>query len=337
MTEAAERSPLAAFHRSNGARLAPSGVAASYGPIGALYRGVTDAAVAFDRSDCDVIEMVGPDAVRFANGMFTQKVRDMAVGEVRESGWCDDRGRLLGLMWIWRTGEQSLHLVLEGTPADAFIEHFDRYILVDDLELFDRSDDLALVVLVGPQRATAAGLSSPVAGRAEAHEGGWVASVDRGRLGLDLLVPRAALAERFAGLVERGALVGGLDLLDILRVEAGRVTFPDDIGPKQLPHEVDLRERILNFDKGCYVGQETINRLDTRGQARKALAVVRSAQPLQGGESLTLEGKVVGDVRTAVVSPEHGPLALAVVRRPLEEGGEALIGDATVQVGPPGQ
>src|SRR5436189_4473625 len=94
-----------------------------------------------------------------------------------------------------------------------------------------------------------------------------------------------------------------------------------------IPQEAAIDERAVSFTKGCYIGQETVARLHYKGKPNRHLRGLRLDAPVSSGDSISLGEREVGQVGTAVVSPAHGPIALAVVRREAEPGARVVIGD----------
>jgi folate-binding protein YgfZ len=93
-----------------------------------------------------------------------------------------------------------------------------------------------------------------------------------------------------------------------------------------MPAEAGIVERAVSFDKGCYIGQETVARLHYRGRPNRHLRGLRLDRPAAGGDEVTLGERELGRVGTAVLSPAHGPIALAILRREAEPGGRVSIG-----------
>jgi tRNA-modifying protein YgfZ len=94
-----------------------------------------------------------------------------------------------------------------------------------------------------------------------------------------------------------------------------------------IPQEAGLNERAVSFSKGCYVGQETVARLHYRGRPNRHLRGLRLSAPGATGDELGLGERAVGHVGTAVISPDLGPIALALVRREAEPGAIVSVGD----------
>ena len=108
---------------------------------------------------------------------------------------------------------------------------------------------------------------------------------------------------------------------EIVRVESGRPRFGLDLQPESvIPQEAGLNDRAVSFEKGCYVGQETVARLHWRGKPNRHLRGLRLSAPVEAGAVLRLGEREVGTVTSPVVSPALGPIALALVRREAEPG-----------------
>jgi folate-binding protein YgfZ len=117
---------------------------------------------------------------------------------------------------------------------------------------------------------------------------------------------------------------------EVLRVEAGRPRYGIDLDDTTIPQEAGLNERAVSFTKGCYVGQETVARLHYRGKPNRFLRGLRLSAPVPSGTPLLL-GEV-GRIGSRALSPRHGEIALALVRREAAVGDSLAAGDATATV-----
>jgi len=265
-----------------------------------------------DLSSTGLLILSGADTRRWINGMFTNKYADVEPGQGRRSVIADDRGRVHGLVdWYCLAPDRFLG-VLEGITTEAFVERFERYLVLDDIE-HEVLDGLLLLSLQGPGTdAVLATLGMPVP--ALDHEYRAVdasAPMDRGihlcrrdRTGLggvDLLVPVDLAPTTWAAAVGAGAAPMGHLAFDALRILDGRAAWPQDGTDKSMVHELGYHVDAVSFDKGCYLGQEVINRIERRGGVRKRLMRLRldeDALPPLGAEVVHGED-VVGTVSSA--------------------------------------
>jgi folate-binding protein YgfZ len=241
--------------------------------------------------------------------MFSNNVRDLPAGGWARHAALDDRGRIWALLTLYDLeGDRFLAVVDGGVAAgEAFVERIQRYLLFDDLTLTPL--DLGPGVTVQGERAALALGDLPVPrGGAVAVGTGWVLRRDRtGAGGFDV----------FGAHPPGGLPVEAEDLLR-LRVAAGRVEWPQDGDEKRLIHEIGLRDEVCNFEKGCYIGQETVNRVDVLGGVKRGLAgLVLPGAGYASGDPVEVGGVVVGRLTSPV---EDGPrtLALAVLQRPAD-------------------
>jgi folate-binding protein YgfZ len=114
---------------------------------------------------------------------------------------------------------------------------------------------------------------------------------------------------------------------EIVRVESGRPRYGVDLDDTTIPQEAGLNDRAVSFTKGCYIGQETVARLHWRGKPNRHLRGLRLSAPVATGTPLRLGEKDVGRVGSAGLSPVHGPIALALVRREAQPGAVLAAGD----------
>lgn len=147
--------------------------------------------------------------------------------------------------------------------------------------------------------------------------------------GFDLFGARARIGSLRTALAAAGLGVATEDALRAMRVEAGVPEWGVDMDAETIPQEAVLDEiGAISFDKGCYTGQEVVARIHFRGHVNRLLRRLVSETPLTTGSRVVdAEGKEIGDVRSSVISSTRGPLAIAMVRREIEPGGEVLVTD----------
>jgi len=277
-----------------------------------------------------VASLSGPDARRFANGMFTNNVRDLPVGGAQRSAMVDDRGRMVGLMELYCVGPDRFLAVLEGVDWTSFHERYERYVVFDDVELEDVSGQWCLSTLQGrtaAQALTSVGIDLPSEGRFHDHRRGLVMPRDRSGLGgYDLLIRSEHAAELREALAAMSS-PRPEGALEVLRVSATKARWPVDMPERCLVHEAGLRDEVLHFEKGCYIGQETINRVDVMGKVKRRLVglVIHGDTLPEHGAEVRHGDKVVGALTSPVRAGSGEVRALAVLRQPAHQPGTEVV------------
>jgi len=322
-------------------------------------RATRAAAGLLDRADRGLIFVRGGDRVRWLDGMLSGDVRALRPGPEgsgRYAALLTPKGAIVADLHVFAL-EDEIWLELSADVVSAVIERLERYIIADDVELLDGCGVYGQVSLEGPSaRAileTASGdspslqpLQPDSLGQIAmaGHEIPLAAIAESGADGYRLFIPTTpaeARADVLAALHEAGVGAGLLRVergaREILRIEAGVPALANELGDV-LPDEACL-ERAISRDKGCYVGQEIVARVHSRGQVNRLLVGVRfegEAVPAVGSR-LEYEGRVVGELTSVCRSPEFGSIGLAFVRRKLAGDGQRLSvdgGSATVSALP---
>lgn len=313
------KTPLFATHLALGADMETLGdwiLPAAYGPerdaaVTAEVQAARQGVGLVDLSDQALIELTGPDLRRWVNAMFTNKYAEMEPGHGARSVIVDDRGRVQGMVDWYLLAEDRFLGVLEGVTAAWFEERFRMFLVLDDIEV-EPVEDACLLSLQGPGTdAVLEALRLPRPAADHDHVAVGEGTADRvlrvcrkdrtGLGGVDLVVPRGALDTTWEAARAAGARPLGRLALDALRVLAGRPTWPQDGTEKSMVHELLLQRDCVSFDKGCYLGQETINRVERLGGVRKQLRRLRlegAAVPPLGAE-VRLGEYTVGTVTSA--------------------------------------
>ena len=205
-----------------------------------------------------------------------------------------------------------------------------RFKLRADAEQPKRTLERFAISLVGPRaRDVAAPEDLPLEEHAHrlAELGAARVRLVATDLGVDVIGDSDAADAVRAALEERGAVPGDEAVAEVLRVERGRPRYGLDMDDTTIPQEAGLNDRAVSFTKGCYVGQETVARLFYRGKPNRHLRGLRLASPASTGEAILLADREVGRVGSAAVSPVHGPIALALVRREAGPGTRVTVGE----------
>ena len=284
------------------------------------------------------IALSGNDRVRWLNGMVTNNVRDLATGHGVYAFVLSPQGRILGDLYIFNRGE-SLLVETDQSQAATVLALFDRYIIMDEVEVADLSTKFATVEIAGPKASPtlrAAGFELPADGTLRFVDAKWCGfsiTVTRGDNSLVENFEISALSEAVEGiktaLQESGGSQVSEEASERLRIASGLPRYGQDIRERDLPQETE-QVRALNFSKGCYVGQEIVERIRSRGQVHRSFSgfIIDGTLP-EPGAKLQRDGKDVGEITSATSLPfAKGELnvALGYIRR------EALSGDDRLQV-----
>jgi tRNA-modifying protein YgfZ len=287
------------------------------------------------REECGVlvrerafIDVIGPDGDEYLQGQLTNDVEAVEVGDGQYAALLDRKGHMQTDLRLVRVGADTILLDLEPQAKDAALKHLTMYSIGRDVQVMDASEERAAVSLIGPRAAEIAGTAPLPEFANEATEVAGTDVVAVGtRDGIDLLLPATERERVVVALVDAGAVEVSPEAVEILRVESGVPRFGAEMDTATMPAEAAIVEDAVSFTKGCYIGQETVARLHYKGKPNKHLRGLRLSGAATPGAALRLGDKEVGTLGGAVVSPAHGPIGLAIVRREAEPGAEVTVGE----------
>lgn len=276
--------------------------------------------------DWTQIELTGADRLKFLNNFCTADLQKLSPGQGTEAFICNVKGKVLGYVYIY-CGDDAVMIETVPGQASMLIPHLDRYTLRDDVTLRDVSSEYPLLVVAGEKStevlSNLAGESLPTQpfSFGKFQLSGVNCTIGRhillGKPTYLLCVSKENLAPLIQLLTSAGAVACEADVIDARRIEAGVPLFGRDITIENLPQEVNRNAQAISFTKGCYLGQETVARIDALGHVNRVLVGVQffgEEVPAPAAE-LQIDGKPVGHVTSATFSPRLSrPLALAYVR-----------------------
>jgi folate-binding protein YgfZ len=258
----------------------------------------------------------GRDRAAFLHNMCTNDIRRLAPGDQCEAFLTDVKGKIVGHVIVMATDETLLLVGVPGT-AETLAGHLDRYIIREDVQLADVSATHEWFLWIGPDAVWVGDArAEPLAGSKRLN---W--SFD---LAKATLWPGGRWSWK---LPVHGPAPSPVDDLvwHALRVESGWPLFGVDFDGSNLPQEVGRDAQAISFRKGCYLGQETVARIDALGHVNKRLGTVRLGGEAAAGDELFAGGESVGRVTSASYSPRlNGWLAMAMVRRGHNEPGAQI-------------
>jgi folate-binding protein YgfZ len=253
------------------------------------------------------VTFAGADRELFLNNFCTNDVKRLVPGEHCEAFITNVKGKILGHGLV-HCRESELVFITVPEQAAALIEHLERYIIREDVQLRDSTAERGYLLESG----------GDAAGRGPEAEN-WIRwrLLDTELCGLRE-VHRADLPRVQQEAQAAGAVLCGEAAFHAMRIESGTPLFGVDFNADNLPQEVGRDELAISFTKGCYLGQETVARIDALGHVNQLLVGVRFTGPNvpPAGLELTSGENPAGRVTSASYSPRlESPLALAMVRR----------------------
>ncbi|HXL20925.1 MAG TPA: glycine cleavage T C-terminal barrel domain-containing protein [Candidatus Dormibacteraeota bacterium] len=336
--------PLAALHRAAGARMGEwfgCALPDDFGDIAAEERLAMESVALIDKNYRAYLAFTGPDRVRYLNAILTNNVKDLEAGAGSVSLLLNPQGRILAEIETYAF-EDRLFCVSYAMIRQRLIEWLDKYIIMDDVTLTDETERFGTLALEGPKAAEVVkkltGLELAALGELSLTE----TKVDGIGCRLGKRSPGGVAVAEF--LAERGDLLKlwgaleaavrregggpiGFQALSARRLAQGIPWFGYDFGEQQIPHEAGLEQSHISYTKGCYTGQEIVERVRSRGQVNRVRVLMKFAgSELPGaGEPLLADGKEIGRVTRSAFSHALGAvIGMGYVRRENSAEGSAL-------------
>jgi folate-binding protein YgfZ len=289
------------------------------------YERLREAVGLVDRSSRGKFLLTGREVAEFLQGQLTNDVESLAPGTGCYAALLDHKGKIRADMRVLR-GSDWFWLDCEPIGRDPLARTIKMYSLGRDVKNEDVTGDRAILSLIGPAAGEALDVAPPDTEHSfvEGEHGIYV----RTDLGIDVICS----ADRADDVRDAlGVEPVSDEAAECLRIESGRPRHGLDMGADTIPQEAGLNERAVSFEKGCYVGQETVARLYYKGKPNRFLRGLRLTSETETGAPITLGERQVGTIGSTCVSPAHGPLALALVRREASPGDTVLVGDPAIE------
>jgi len=304
--------------------------------VRAQYEALKSGVGLVDCLDRTLIEVTGKDRATFLHGFCTNDIKRLEPGQGCEAFLTNVQGKTIGFVNIFC---EENRLVIESAPGQGahIISSLDRYLIREDVQLIDRGESWRAPLLAGPGAAAlikqlfATEISLEPWNHVQCPWQGHDLTVRRvdytGATDFQIGMEVSAYQSFRAAIAAADAIECDPSAVEIARIETGSPVFGRDITDDNLPQEVDRNTTAISFTKGCYLGQETVARIDALGHVNRVLRglQVASNQPPAPGAEFTRDGKVVARVTSACWSIVLGaPLALAYVRREFSTPGSQL-------------
>jgi len=318
--------------------------AVDFGDAAGEHRALVEGAAIIWLPQRRILRASGSERVPFLHGQLSSDVKGLGPGRGQASLLLTAQGRVEGVVALYDAGE-ALEIATDAASIEAIRGRIERFLVADDVELEAEAAPSACIGVGGP-RAKEMLAASCGGSFALGHEWGRI-EIELSGVGArvlargELRVPfyevvmgtnaAGAAADLWRSLRSAGAVPAGATAYEILRVESGVARYGVDVDEARIALEARL-EWAIHFSKGCYVGQEVVERAVSRGRLNRRLALLGSEAPLPVGAHV--EGGAERDIVTSsVVSPVRGPLALAYLDRERDVVGTRLsVGAETASV-----
>lgn len=291
------------------------------------YEAVCNSAGIFDLANRSMLQFTGDDRLSYLQGMLSNDLRPLKMFDGQQAAILTQQGKVIADVRVL-CSLNSYYLDFWEPLKEKIVTHLNRYLVADDVEIHDPNEQWKMLSLQGPkahaildQLFASAELPAQANHHGMVHFDGTpvcVVRADRsGYDGFDLVVQTTQLsvfAQRLAGL---GAAWVGARAQNILRVEAGMPRYGVDFSEDNLLLEVALDDAV-SFTKGCYLGQEVVERIRSRGHVNKKLCglLLDGNTPADSGDKLSAGDREVGQITSSLASIAlRRPIALGYVNK----------------------
>jgi folate-binding protein YgfZ len=301
------------------------------GGLGAQVQALTAHAGIGRREDRLMVRMVGDDRVTFLHGMCSNDIKGLKPGMVTYALILTDHAHIVADIYVW-AGDDALYLETDVGLWPQARQHLEKFLVADDVEM-EECEGLTVLDIVGPAAAGAVAAVLPSAGELVQRrfiKDGDLMAASLPRIGLaafTVVLPTLQIEGFIQRMVSADPMIREVSVaaLDVLRVEQGVARVGVDATDRTLALEARL-EHAISFAKGCYVGQETVERATARGGVKRRLYGLRIAGGCpQPGATAWLEGKEVGHLTSVAASPRLGVVGLGIMHHSAWKPGARVI------------
>src|SRR6266404_4974266 len=336
--------PLAAAHTRAGAKMGVwlgCALPDTFGDPAAEFRQARESVALIDKNYRAYLSFTGPDRVRYLNAVLTNDIKGLSTGQGNVSLLLNPQGHILAEIETYAFADR-LFCVSYAMIRERLVEVLDKFIIMDDVTLTDETERFGTLALEGPKAAAVvreiSGIDIGTLGELSSTDGTVDAVPCRivkrspgGVAGAEFVVEREKLVPLWEILLEAARKHAGgpmgYSALSGLRLAQGVPWFGYDFGEKQIPHEAGLQDSHISYTKGCYTGQEIVERVRSRGQVnRQRVQLAFSGDAVPEPETLlTLDGKEVGHVtRAARIWDPTRVIGMGYVRKEANAPGTVL-------------
>ncbi len=279
------------------------------------------------------VRITGKDRQTFFHNFCTNEIKHLVAGKICEAFVLNSKGKILGFVHAV-AGENELLLLGHGDQASTLMAHLDKYLIREDAELSDATEEFGSLFVCNAEamkKLPIGGADLPDRNQFAEFPIGDLATrvlhLELAGFGYLLMCRNEDLGSLKSTLVHHGLAECSAEALEIVRVEQKTPWFGIDADDSNLPQELQRDDKAISFNKGCYLGQETVARIDARGRVNQLLVGLKFSAAVAPaiGEELIDEDVSVGRVTSVAHSFAQGSeLGLGFVRRKFKDAGTEL-------------
>ena len=338
------KTSLIPVHLAAGAKLAEywgCELPAEFAGFESEYRAARESVAMFDTSWHAVIALAGPDRARYLNAILTNNIQALTEGRGILALLLNAQGHILAELEVYALKEELLTRS-HASVRERTVATLDKYIIMDDVQLEDATDEVGSFAIEGPRSAVIVQQACGVAIESLPEMAIREVMIERmpchflrrshfGQPGAEFIARRDWLPllwqKILAGVRAHGGELIGINALNSLRLEARVPWFPVDFNDTVIPQEAALEETHISFTKGCYTGQEIVERVRSRGHVNRKRVNLRfsTTNPPASATKLRANGVDVGAVTSVAFSPAAGTaIGMGYVRREHNAAGSVV-------------
>ncbi|HEY0981592.1 CAF17-like 4Fe-4S cluster assembly/insertion protein YgfZ [Schlesneria sp.] len=283
--------------------------------LAAIRNAAGSSVVVFDVSNRTQIEVRGADRARFLHSFMSNDIKSLKPGTGCETFVTSLKGKVVAHVYVFCREDSHW---LDGAPQQqsAILPHLQKFVLIDDVQLIAHEDDFGELFVSGPLATQLLQLPETMrigdSEQRELHDTAIdIRRVDLfGAPGFLMSIPRSQVDRVKQGMISVGIPEGTSDQFEYLRIEAGYPLFGQDFTEDYLAQEVARTRQCVSFNKGCYLGQETIARLDALGHTNREIRRIRFESPIapaSGSPVFDAAGESEVGVLTSAASDSENP------------------------------
>jgi tRNA-modifying protein YgfZ len=336
--------PLIEAHRAAGARLAEYEgcvLPESFSDLEREYRAAKESAALCDTNWHAIVSLAGRDRVKYLHNISSNDIKGLAEGRGTLALLLNPQGHVLAELEVYALPEKLL-VLSHASQRERTVATLKKYVIGSQVQIEDLTEQLGSLGIEGPRAAEVVEKVSGVAISELADLSIREAAIDGipryilgrshfGETGAEIIAPRADLPALWQRMLREVRAAGGepigMAAFHALRLEAGVPWFPADFNDAMIPHEAAVETTHISFNKGCYTGQEIVERVRSRGHVNRKRVPLRfsTAAPPAPGTKLRANGAEIGFVTSAAFSPAAAAaIGMGYVRREHFEAGSVL-------------